>query len=277
MAGPLLLHTGHTVGWGAWSLEPSVIGLAFAALMLYASLQLRDPQPLEWWRLGGFLLGWGVMVIALVSPIDAASHRLLSMHMLQHVLLTTVGPPLLLLGLSPAMVRPFLAGDRVRAATRLLTSPAFAGTVFIANMWLWHVPWFYEAALAHLHVHIAMHVAFMGTGLLFWWPVVSAGWGLPELGRTSEVALILYLIAVGLPMGLISLLFFASGDPVYDYYATGERLWGISPVIDQQLAGLVMGALGEAAGFVAVTVLFFRFLDREEQEAALSPPEGGPA
>jgi len=259
----LLLHTGHAVSWDAWDLKPTVVGLAFVVLMLYASAVLRDEAPLDWRRLGAFLAGWGVMVLALVSPLDAAAHRLLALHMLQHVLLTTIGPPLVLLGLSPGMLRPLLGGVRAGGAARLVTSPAFAGTLFIANMWLWHVPWFYGAALDTLSVHVVMHVAFMATGLLFWWPVVRP---LPELARTSEVVLILYLIAVGLPMGLISLLFFASGSPVYDYYDTGERLWGVSPLIDQQIAGLVMGALGEAAAFVAVTVLFFRFLDREEAQ-----------
>jgi putative membrane protein len=271
LTGALLLHSAHAVSWGTWDIKPSVLGIALAVAGAYGYALLSDKEAITLRRAAFFLAGVLVMFLALVSPLDAAAHRLLSMHMLQHVALTTIGPPLILLGLSPGMLRPLLAHAGVRDIARLATNPAFAGTLFIANMWLWHVPWFYTAALEHLSVHITMHIAFMGTGLLFWWPVVCP---LPQLGRASEIVLILYLIAVGLPMGLISLLFFAAGSPVYDYYAAGERLWGISPLIDQQLAGLVMGALGEAAGFVAITVLFLRFLDREEAEAAPAPAPG---
>jgi len=268
----LLLHGGHDVAWDAWDLKPTVVGGAFAVVMLYSSALLRDEAPVDWRRLGAFLLGVAAMLLALVSPIDAASHRLLSMHMLQHVLLSTVGPPLVLLGLSPGLLAPLTRWESARRLLRLATNPVVAGTLFMINMWLWHIPVLYETALNDLGVHITMHVAFMATGLLFWWPVVRP---LPELARTSEMVLVLYLIATGFPMGLLSLLFFASGSPVYDYYDTAERLWGVSPLIDQQIAGLIMGALGEAAAFVAVTFLFFRFLDREEAREAASA--AGPA
>jgi cytochrome c oxidase assembly factor CtaG len=109
-----------------------------------------------------------------------------------------------------------------------------------------------------------MHFAFMGSGLLFWWPVIQPSSLLPRVG---DGARLLYLFATGMPMGLLAMLFFASNDVIYDYYEQPTRLWGISPMDDQQIAGLVMGALGEAASFAAITLLFFRFLEKEEAEA----------
>ncbi len=132
-------------------------------------------------------------------------------------------------------------------------------------MWFWHVPPIYGAALDHLVVHITMHVAFITTGLLFWWPVIQPT---PATGAHGEGGRILYLFATGMPMGLLSLLFFASSDVIYEHYETADRLWGLSATNDQQIAGLVMGALGEAASFAAITILFFRFLDRDEQAVA---------
>jgi putative membrane protein len=147
------------------------------------------------------------------------------------------------------------------------------GALFIINMWLWHIPPVYEAALTNLNLHVAMHVAFLGTGLLFWWPVVQP---MPGLARVGEGARLLYLFVTGFPMGLLALMLVASGSPVYGYYETAPRLWGISALIDQQIAGVIMGALGEAASFLAITFLFFRFLDRDEAEASSQAPAPKP-
>lgn len=260
-----LLHTAHDVNFSAWHLEPTVVAGAFIALALYGYGAWTLKDALSGWRALSFTAGVAVMFVALVSPLDPAADRLLSMHMLQHVGLTTIGPPLLLLGLTPELLRPLLKPPSIARTARLITHPAFAGPLFIVNMWLWHMPPVYDAALQYLGVHIMMHVAFMATGILFWWPVIQPT---PLAGHHGEGARLLYLFAAGMPMGLLALLFFASGDVIYSHYDTADRLWGISPMDDQQVGGLVMGALGEAASLVAVTLLFFRFLDREEQAQA---------
>jgi putative membrane protein len=216
-------------------------------------------QPL---RALSFVLGLTIVVLALISPLDVAAGRLLSMHMLQHVALTTLGPPLILLGLPPALI-----GGVMRQAwgrpLRFLTNPVVAGSLFIVNMWLWHVPPVYELALNHHDtVHALMHASFLVTGLLFWWPVIQP---LPEPGALGDGARLLYLFATGMPMSLLALLLLASGNVVYGYYEAPPYLWGIKPMPDQQVGGLIMGALGEAAAFVAITLLFFRFLDRDQE------------
>jgi cytochrome c oxidase assembly factor CtaG len=206
------------------------------------------------------------MFLALASPLDAAAHRMLSMHMLQHVLLTTIGPPLVLLGLPPAMLQPLLSRPRLRLWLGRLTNPAVTGAAFIVNMWFWHIPPIYEVALNNLPAHIAMHLTFMGTGLLFWWPVLQT---VPN--RVSEGGRLLYLFVTGFPMELQALLLLASGSVIYGYYEDQAGLWGLTAIEDQQIAGLIMGAMGQIAAFVAITWLFFRYLDREVVEAPPPP------
>ena len=269
----LLLHSGHAVGWDAWHFEPTVIAGAVIVVGLYLRglmLAGETPNPL---RVASFALGSLAILVALVSPLDAAADWLLSMHMLQHVVLTTIGPPLVLLGLSPAMLRPLSESGLARRVLGSVTNPMVAGALFIINMWLWHIPPVYEAALTDLNLHVVMHIAFLGTGLLFWWPVVQP---MPGLARVGEGARLLYLFVTGFPMGLLALMLVASGSPVYGYYETAPRLWGVSALIDQQIAGVIMGALGEAASFVAITFLFFRFLDRDEAEAQGQAPAPKP-
>ncbi len=266
---PLLLHLGRQVDVGAWSLEPSIVAGTFIALAFYTYGVTTLKGAFNGWRAAAFTAGVTVMFLALVSPLDSGANRLLSLHMLQHVAVTTVGPPLLLLGLSPALVDPFLRPRLINRVARTVTHPLFSGTLFIVNMWFWHVPPVYGAALDNLPIHITMHIAFMATGILFWWPVVQPT---PLTGHQGEGARLLYLFATGMPMGLLALLFFASSGVIYHYYDTVDRLWGVSARDDQQIAGLVMGALGEAASFAAITILFFRFLDHEEQAALAAAP-----
>ncbi len=266
----VLLHVGYgPVNLSAWTFEPSVIALAFIIVSFYFYGVTHIPGAFSPWRAASFVAGAGIMFLALTSPLDTAANRLLSMHMLQHVLLATVGPPLVLLGLTPELLRPLFKAQPVRRVAQYATHPVFTATLFIVNMWFWHVPPVYGEALTTLPVHITMHVLFMGTGLLFWWPVIQP---LPDLGKLGDGGRLLYLFATGMPMGLLAMLFFASNTVIYSYYQQVNPLWGIGPQDDQQIAGLIMGALGEAASFAAITLLFFRFLDSEEASATQAGP-----
>jgi putative membrane protein len=271
----VLLHAFHDVGLGAWHFESTVIAGMFIVVSFYfygAWIQ-RCFVP---WRAAVFLAGVTTMFLALVSPLDAAADRLLSMHMLQHVFLTTIGPPLVLLGLPPGLLDPVFRNPRVLGAARVLFHPVLTATLFIVNMWFWHVPPVYELALESVWAHVTMHLAFMATGILFWWPVIQPA---PMVGRVGEGARLLYLFATGMPMALLAVMFFASGGVIYDYYDRPDPYWGVDPMDDQQIAGLIMGALGEAASFAAITWLFFRYLEREEQAAPVAsqrPADAGP-
>ena len=267
------LHAGHAVTWGAWHLEPSVLGGVLIVLGLYVYALTLEAEPQRWWRPAVFALGAFVMALALVSPLDAGAGRLLSLHMLQHVLLTTVGPPLVLLSLPPTALRRLFNQPLLSRPLIFVTTPIVAAIVFSVNMWLWHAPPAYSTALTSLPVHIAMHIAFMASGFIFWWPIIQP---LPER-RISDGARLLYLVITGFPMAILALLLLSSANVIYGYYAAPPHLWGVSPIIDQQIAGLIMGALGEAASFIAVSLIFLRFIDREEPaEAPFSRESVGP-
>jgi len=114
-------------------------------------------------------------------------------------------------------------------------------------------------------VHIVQHILFMATGLAFWWPVISP---LPEISRIGAGGRLLYLFVTGFPMGILALLLLSAQSVVYGFYATGPRLWGVDPLTDQQVAGVIMGSLGEITSFVAFSLLFWRFLGSAEEEIA---------
>jgi putative membrane protein len=156
----------------------------------------------------------------------------------------------------------------LRRPLALLTRAPVAAALFILNMWLWHMPPVYNEALVDLPLHVTMHVAFMATGLIFWWPVVQP---VPDLGAVSGPARLLYLFVTGFPMEVLAMLLIASTAVVYDYYATAPRQWGISAIEDQQIAGVIMGVFGQAAAFIALSLLFVRYLD--DGDEADRPPE----
>jgi cytochrome c oxidase assembly factor CtaG len=109
-----------------------------------------------------------------------------------------------------------------------------------------------------------MHGAFLATGILFWWPIVAP---LPELSTAGAGARLLYLFVTGFPMGVLALLLLSSESIIYDFYANQPtRLWGVTPLADQQVAGVVMGSVGEIASFVAFSLIFVRFFLTDEPD-----------
>ena len=280
LTGVDLLHVpGSGASWTTWSLDPSVIFGAVVVLALYAvgvrSVAASDPaeRAVLPRRAASFAVGVALIVLALVSPLDALTDDLLSLHMLQHVVLATLAPPLVILGLPPGLVRWLLRRGAVDRAVRLLTLPFVAAALFIVNMWAWHAPPLYEAALLHESVHIGQHLAFIATGLLFWWPIIEP---VAERAAMGTGGRLLYVFVTGFPMGILALLLVSAQSPAYGFYADRGVLWGISPLADQQIAGVIMGAIGEGASFVAFTVLFLRFMASEEEVVAPASPGAVP-
>ena len=253
-----LFHIGHRFALDSWNFEPTVVSLSFIIVSFYAYFAIRQPGGINWPRALAFYTGALIMFIGLVSPLHGGADRLLSLHMLQHVLLTTLGPPLVVLGFTSAMLEPLTRPGALSQVARVLTNPLVAAFIFILNMWFWHVPPVYQLAVTEDWFHALMHVAFMATGIIFWWPVIQA-----TPTRLSEGGRLLYLFVTGMPMGFLALLLIATNSVIYDHYETTERLLGLSPIEDQQVAGVIMGALGEFASFIAITLLFFRYIDKE--------------
>ena len=245
--------------WQRWDLHPSVvIGLALLG-GLYAYLGGLAAPPRRIMAFGGALV---VLAVSLNGPLHNLSDGyLFSAHMLQHLALTLVFPPLLLYGTPAWVVRPLLGPAWVLRLARRATRPLVAGTLFSVPITLWHLPQFYEAALEHHPLHIVQHLVFIATAVIMWWPILSP---VPELPRASYPTQLIYLFALGLPMSLAGALITLSEQVLYPFYAGAPRVWGLAPLADQQLGGLLMWVVGTIYLWVAASVVWFRWSAREE-------------
>jgi putative membrane protein len=211
-----------------------------------------------------FYFGLGLLTlwVALETPLDTISDYYLdSVHMLQHVLLGFVAPPLMLLGLSPSMVARLVRLPGLRAITEPVPAQLIAGTIMIA----WHIPFLYDATLYSGSLHVVEHVMFIAGGVLLYWPVLeatsaSAHW------RMSPGAKLLYMLVATLPQDGVALALLFSRVPFYGFYAHVPRLIAsLTPLIDQTLAGAVLMILGKATLAVAAMAVFFRWFGGEHR------------
>jgi cytochrome c oxidase assembly factor CtaG len=219
-----------------------------------------------------------VLALALVSPLDALAEQLFSAHMTQHVLLAVVAPPLIVAGapvtaalwLIPATARKRL----VRWIKRLgwpvaiwgsLTAPMLAWALHAVAMWSWHVPRLYTFALNDRVAHAAEHLSFAGTASLMWW-----GFLYPRRSRRAAYALgIGALFFTMLHSGALGALLTLSHRVWFPLHAAGEAAFGITPLEDQQLAGLVMWILGGLLYLAAMSVLFMAWMQAAERRDAI--------
>jgi putative membrane protein len=139
----------------------------------------------------------------------------------------------------------------------VLTRPVVAAALFTVTFAVWHLPPYYDLVMRDHDVHIATHLMFMATAVLLWWPVMSpVPTILPRLGYGLGM---LYLFLVGIPMQIIAAMITLSGSVLYPWYAEAPRTWGLTPMADQQLGGLLMWVPGNLWMFLAIGVLFFRW------------------
>jgi putative membrane protein len=252
----------------SWTWEPGLLfGLGSqAALYLSFIGPLRrwfpGAAPVPQWQILTFLLGNLTLFIALVTPLGTLSDGyLLSAHMVQHLLLTLIAPPLLLIGTPRWLFRPLLRLPYALPIGQFLTNPLVAFLAYNMTFLIWHAPQFYEASLRIQPVHIAQHVAFIVTATLTWWPIFSP---MDELPRLSPPLQCLYLFVQVLPMKVLAALITFANIVIYPTYADAPRVWGISVMDDQQLAGLLMWIPGFLILFAVFTVVFLRFMDNDE-------------
>ncbi len=201
-----------------------------------------------------FGLGLLTLWFALETPIDTISdHYLDSVHMLQHVLLGFVGPPLLLLGLSPQMVGRLVRVPGVHAITEPVPAQLIAGLVMI----VWHLPPLYDATLKSESLHIVEHLMFIASGVVLYWPILNAT-SAHARWQMSPGAKLLYMLVATLPQDGVALVLIFSRVPFYDYYTHAPRLIpSLTPLIDQTVAGAVLMILGKATMAVAAAAVFF--------------------
>lgn len=254
-----MILNGSGAPWDHWDVHASVV-LGLAAFGgLYAFLGgWRAPRG----RQAAFAGSLAVLFVTLNGPLHNLSDSyLFSAHMVQHLALTLCFPPLLLYGLQPRMVEVFLRPGVVRRAARWLTRPIPAALIFLVPITAWHVPRFYEAAMRNHDVHIVQHLTFLTTSVLMWWPILSPT---PALRRASYPVQMLYLFLLGIPMSIVGAMITLSSDVLYPFYADAPRVFGLSPLADQQLGGLIMWVPGGLLFWIAMTVVWFRWSARED-------------
>jgi len=240
--------------WNTWDLHPSVvIGLVLLGGLYVYLGGLRSPRR----HVVSFAGALAVLFVALNGPLHNLSDTyLFSAHMAQHLVLTLVFPPLLLYGCPAGVVRPLLRPKWVMAVGRVVTRPLAAAVLFTAPIVIWHVPVLYEAALRHHNLHILQHLVFLTTAVIMWWPVLSP---VPELPRIPHLLQLLYLFLLGIPMSVTGALISLSDSMLYPFYAAAPRVWGLSPLEDQQIGGLLMWVLGGLMLWIVMSVVWFRY------------------
>jgi len=245
--------------WRQWDLHPSVvIGLAVLCGLYVYWGGLAAPRR----RVASFAAALAVLGLALNGPLHNLSDSyLFSAHMAQHLVLTLVFPPLLLYGTPASVVRPLLEPGWVFRFARWATRPLAAGVLFSTPITLWHFPQFYQPALEHHSLHIVQHLVFIATAVIMWWPVLSP---VSELPRASYPTQLVYLFLLGFPMSLAGAMITLAEGVLYPFYTTAPRVWGLTPLADQQLGGLLMWVVGTIYLWAATSVVWFRWSAREE-------------
>jgi putative membrane protein len=253
-----------------WTFEPSVIaGLATLTLAYGLAVgPLRRIKgwgaPVTWNRQASFHLGTLALFLALVSPLDhLAEAYLQSAHMLQHVLLIFFSAPLWLLGMPDWLMARLIIGSRPKNLLGKLTSPGAAFLIFNATLLFWHLPRPYEAALESESIHALMHVSFLAAAVIGWWPVLGQ---LPQAApRAPLPEQLLFLFLISFPgLGLAAMLTFIP-HPLYPFYVQVERLFGLSSLADQQLAGLIMWLSGSFGWLLPFTIVFFKWSSTDDE------------
>lgn len=263
-----------------WAFEPGVVIPLVLTGWLYfigfRRLRCTSPNALGNFEGAAFAAGWLTLVLALVSPLHPWGSVLFSAHMLQHELLMLVAAPLLVLGrpLIPFLwavprttSRELAAWARTPAWQTIwsfITAPFVAWLIHALALWSWHIPFLFQATLRNEAVHALQHASFLGSALLFWWAVIH--------GRQRAMgygAAVLYMFTTALHSGLLGALLTFAGSVWYPFYATTTEWWGLTPLEDQQLGGLIMWIPAGAVYIVAGLILFAGWL-RESERRAIS-------
>ncbi|MEZ0171303.1 cytochrome c oxidase assembly protein [Microvirga sp. TS319] len=289
----LLVPTGALAHGGAhhlpspWALETWVAAALFASAALYLTGIVRlwrkagIGRGVRSWQFCCFLIGWTLLAVALVSPVHALGERLFTAHMIEHEILMAVSAPLLVMArpiagmlwaLPPGGRRIAGTIERNRIIARIwsfLIDPAVATLIHGIAIWIWHVPILFNAALANPVVHGLQHISFFATAILFWWALLRGRARVRGYGVAA-----FYLFLTALHSGFLGILISLTKTPTYPGQTAAAPEWGLSPLEDQQLAGLIMwipaGVVYAAASLVMMGIWIHR-------SSTLSAPGGAHA
>jgi putative membrane protein len=277
---PVLAHPGQPPAphdlWSAWNLHPVLLAGLLLAGWAYRHGRTGGPRrPVDTWRARCFTLALVALGLALLSPLDALSNALASAHMVQHLLLLLVAAPLLALSApssailrgSPLAVRR--ASGRWRRRLRLthgnlavLRHPAAVWLLQVGVLWFWHAAAPYDAALDNQFLHLLEHASFLVTAVLFWHVVI----GVRGAARVSGGLGVLLVFAMAMQSVFLSVLLTFARTPWYSGYATTTASWGLDPLTDQQVAGVIMWIPAGGIYLVAALVLLVTWIRATERE-----------
>lgn len=241
---PLLAHSGGAIPadlWSHWNLNWSILAGLLVSLIFY--LRGARSYPLEPWRRASFVTALAAIFVALISPLDALSASLFSAHMVQHLLLILIAAPLLVWSrpLAPILrgaPRPWrktfgyvLQRPLAQRLWAPLTGAAAVLFLHVAALWLWHLPTLYSAALRQPAIHLLEHASFFMTAALYWWMIVN---------NDKFGGRVLSIFVVMMASGLLGALMTFASTAWYPDHALYVEAWGLTPLEDQQLAGLLM-------------------------------------
>jgi putative membrane protein len=251
-----------------WSFEPLQVVPTVVVAVLYlrrTRALARDGRPVPRWRQTMFWLGIALVVLALNSPIDnLGEEHFFFLHMTQHVLLGDLAPLCFVLGLNGRILRPLLAIPVVEKL-RVLAHPLVALPLWAIDLYVWHIPFLYDAALHHDAIHAVEHFCFFTAGCLMWEPVVETLPGPAWFGTGAKLG---YIAAVRLIETVLGNVFIWSSSAFYSVYRHAPE-WGITPVHDLNLGGIVMMAEGSIVTLAALAWLFLRLASEGELRQTL--------
>jgi cytochrome c oxidase assembly factor CtaG len=270
----------------SWTIPPSFTAAVILTGAVYARgfrrLHVRMPGRFPSWRMGAFMGGLGALLIAIASPLAAFDDLLLSVHMVQHMLLMFVAPPLILLGapqiallrglpvaVAKHVVGPLLKWRVMRKAGDLLPHPLVCWMALLVVTWTWHTPGPYQLALRSERWHQVEHGCFVAAATLFWWPVVQP-W--PSRARWPRWTMVPYLLAADVQNTVLSALLTFSDRVIYPYYESVPRIGGITPLSDQITAGVIMWVPGSLFFLIPGAIMVFNLLS---SQSVVAPPARG--
>ena len=276
-AGQPHLETSEVMRW--WSFEPVVTATLIITIALYTVGLLRS-RGIRPWQAVSFYSGCISLVIALLSPLDTLGGILFSAHMAQHEVLMVIAAPLLVFG------RPLIAfvwslpeswrkpvariaqKQPVESAWHIMTSPLVATTAHALALWIWHAPSLYQATLRSDSIHALQHISFLGTAMLFWWTLIHG-----RFGRIGYGVAVFYVFVTMMHSGALGALLTFSPHVWYPIYAATTTRWGLDPIEDQQLAGLIMWVpAGVIVGVLGIA-LFLAWMAEAERRVRLTKTE----
>ena len=264
----------------SWSFDPLIISVLAVSAFVYVN-GIRNlwraggnGHGISRWEAAAFAFGWISMFVALVSPLHPWGEVLFSAHMTQHEILMLISAPLFVLG------RPFVAAmwtlphpsrrpvsriwnrTSLKVVWRALSAPFAAWAIHALALWIWHVPYLFQATLKSDLVHTLQHASFFLSAMLFWWAIIYGGRGVASYG-----AAVLYLFTTSIHSGLLGVLLTLTTRVWYPDYSATTESWGLTPLEDQQIGGLIMWIPAGLVYIVAALVMFSGWLRESENRS----------